>query len=438
MTFYLSKTKIDDISKFEKDLTVIIKGNPRFNQRDTRLKLFSETRNGYYIPLGKYSKWFEKIQVSREYTRTSVTFNRTLYTKETDPKFLDQPDAGRDQDVVVKEIFRSLKKTRTAFLAAHTGFGKTTIGAFCLSKLKYKTAIITYNSDVRKQWVNAIKEMSTAKTQLVGSGKLKDDMDVYLLGVRQCLRFSKKDFQDIGLVILDETHSSTKTLFEKVLFLFRPVYLIGLSATPDRKNDSLHKIMEPYFGSLKNYIFRKEVKSFTVYMYYTSYIPEKSYQVIGGECIISWRDLITSLSVNEARSKEIADHCISDQKNKILIHCARNCTANWIYDYLIENDQDAYLFTEKAKFDDTHRIVVTNSKKCREGIDCSVYTKSIIEVDTKDVRQIEGRLRQSNVVIIDIVDDDELLRRHAKPRKNWYISRGGTVHEISDMKDVQM
>ena len=59
---------------------------------------------------------------------------------------------------------------------------------------------------------------------------------------------------DIGTVIIDEAHVATKTCFTQSLFKFRPYYLIGLTATPDRA-DGLHNLYKPFFEDLQIYYF---------------------------------------------------------------------------------------------------------------------------------------------------------------------------------------
>ena len=71
------------------------------------------------------------------------------------------------------------------------------------------------------------------------------------------LTASKKDryfFSTIGTVIVDEAQICTDAIFTNVLLKIKPRYLIGLSATPDGRADSLPKLMEFYFGSPNKYI----------------------------------------------------------------------------------------------------------------------------------------------------------------------------------------
>ena len=55
---------------------------------------------------------------------------------------------------------------------------------------------------------------------------------------------------------------------------------------------------------------------------------------------------------------------------------------------------------------------------------CLISTSSI-----KDIRQLEGRIRTVDNLIIDIVDNHGIYEKHWEKRKEWYLKRGATIME---------
>jgi len=377
-----------------------------------------------------------------------MDFNAKLYTTETDPK------KYRDQNVVAEEAYKILKSKFSCFFQLPTGFGKTTMGTYFSSKLGKKTLVLCFYSIVNEQWDEKFKESTNAKTHLFISKKpskkvwdvdgmktpLNPTADVYIMGMKKCANFidkyGSKIFDDIGTVIIDEAHVSTKECFTKILLNIHPNYLIGLSATPIRYDDGLHKLFVPYFGDMKTYISRFETKPFKIMCIKTRFAP-KTYYNEHGKRGLNWTKMMTNLYCeNEERSALIAqlisDNCRPGEK--ILVLSSR----------VKQNDIIANILTEKhgrsvmrlyGKYKEynkraPHEILIAGIKKAGCGFDGSQYVKLFLISSIKHIQQCEGRIRCHNNVIFDIVDKHPAFDNHWEIREEWYEKRGAIIDYI--------
>jgi superfamily II DNA or RNA helicase len=258
---------------------------------------------------------------------------------------------------------------------------------------------------------------------------LNPDAHVYIVGILKARTLNRRDLSQIGTVIVDEAHICTITAFTQSLLRFLPRYLIGLSATPERA-DGMQILLQKYFGSPKDYIVRSEVKSFTVYKYQTRYQPEVSYQIVNGRTVLAWTQMLTSLADIQERWEEIAQIAIQESNHKIIIIVDRTKMAQGLHDYLQKNHQSSVLFIGSQKtWDRSKRILITNSKKGGVGLNDPSLTLLILAADMKNVKQCEGRIRTTDNVVYDIVDDYRTLENHWKLRREWYALRGATIIE---------
>lgn len=366
----------------------------------------------------------------------------TSSKKDFTVEFVSTPEETekKDQLTVLNQAQEKLNRDHFLLLALRTGFGKTMCALYLVVKYGLKAVVLCHVSTVNRQWVEeANKHCPGLKVQLVTGSKLNPKANMYVMGILKASHFTKKDFEDIKMVILDEVHITLTSTFSKALLLFKPIYLIGLSATPDRR-DGMHKLLYPYFGNKNQFIVRHEVKQFTVIKLVTSFKPV----IINTTDGIDWNILYHSIASNPERQTLIADICSTwfpDHKIFILtkrvcecIGCCnydkcrfKNKEAKGVIPLLKERKESAASFIENDKtYDKDVRIVMGTIKKMGVGLNDTSRNLEILASDVIDVRQNEGRIRVDNNIIVDIVDDFALFERHWKEREKWYIKRGAT------------
>jgi len=386
-----------------------------------------------YVPIFKYKDFLEEFPI-KKYPKINITPSFNLLTIETDPL-----GRKRDQDIVIKKALKKLKKHHSVFIASFTGFGKSKCGIYLLCKLGYKAIILCHNNVIKEQWKDELLDSvnENIKIQIISGNKGFDPTaDVYIIGILKAKTLKRSDVKHIGTVIIDEAHICTVTAFTQSLLKFQPMYLIGLSATPER-SDGLQSLLNVYFGPSKKFIVREEVKNFTVIKYKTQYVPEVSYQYFQGNTTLAWTDMMTSLSEIEERWKEIANIVLNYKTQKIILICDRTKMAENIFDYLTEKGEDVVLFIGSTKtWDKTKRVLITSVKKGGVGLNDPSLNMLILAADMRNVKQCEGRIRTTDNIVVDVVDDYSTLENHWIIREKWYIKRGATIESNQKISEV--
>lgn len=140
-------------------------------------------------------------------------------------------------------------------LCAPTAFGKTAVGAWLIAARKVNTLILVHRQQLLDQWhgrlamfldlpANAIGQIGGGKTNRTG---------IVDVAVIQSLHRKEevKDFvADYGQIIVDECHHISAFTFEQVMRRVKAKYVVGLTATPIRK-DGHHPIIYMQCGPIR-------------------------------------------------------------------------------------------------------------------------------------------------------------------------------------------
>jgi len=175
----------------------------------------------------------------------------------------DERTAGQPIDAVFRAELRPEQQEAITRVLAHdqgilsapTAFGKTVVGACLVARRAVNTLILVHRRQLMDQWrerLSAFLCMPIGHIGQVGGGKAKRTgvIDVALI---QSLRRKGevKDFvADYGQIIVDECHHLSAFTFEQVLRQARAKYVLGLTATPTRK-DGHHPILFMQCGPIR-------------------------------------------------------------------------------------------------------------------------------------------------------------------------------------------
>jgi superfamily II DNA or RNA helicase len=349
-------------------------------------------------------------------------------------------ESQRDQQTVIKTVIERLEKKHSVLMALRTGFGKTMSALYLICHFGVKAVLLCHVSTLHEQWVKEAKKFCpNLKIQILeGNKKFDPDADMYIMGIIKSTHYDKKTFKNIGMVIVDEAHLTLTNTFTESLLNFKPKYLIGLSATPDRK-DGMHRLLFPFFGKQDTFIIREEVKDFIVIKYKTIFKPEIKTKYDG---TLDWTHVVKSIACNEQRQRfavslmrEYKNHKILALSDRVceVIGCTNysKCTcrnkSKGIVPLLKEVGENVdYRAENKSTHNEDSRIVVGTFQKLGVGYD-SKRNLIMFLSDKTDVRQNEGRGRGADTVIIDLVDSFKPFESHWKQRELWYKKRGATI-----------
>lgn len=152
-----------------------------------------------------------------------------------------------------KKALHEILKNNVGILEAPPGYGKTIIALASFVYKKQRALIIVHTKELLAQWIQKIGDVlgiEKGDVGIIGGGKEKIGKKITVATYQSLVRKNLKIIVDkIGYVIVDECHRVPANTFQKVVKEFKARYLLGLTATPFRK-DKLQKLMFLYMGEI--------------------------------------------------------------------------------------------------------------------------------------------------------------------------------------------
>jgi len=225
----------------------------------------------------------------------------------------DERTSGQPIDAIFRAELRPEQQEAITQVLAHdqgilsapTAFGKTVVGACLIARRAVNTLILVHRRQLMDQWrerLSAFLCMPIGQIGQIGGGKSKRTgvIDVTLIQSLQ-RKGEVKDFvADYGQIIVDECHHLSAFTFEQVLRQARAKYVLGLTATPTRK-DGHHPILFMQCGPIRYHrSAKKDAASspleHTVIPRYTNFLCS------GREDATTIQDIYAALISDEARN----------------------------------------------------------------------------------------------------------------------------------------
>ncbi|OCA90400.1 DNA helicase [Bacillus sp. FJAT-27225] len=149
------------------------------------------------------------------------------------PRFA-QPEALEELEKTLEEEYDK------ALVVMATGLGKTYLAGFFAQKFQ-KVLFIAHREEILHQARNSFHTINPNKTYGIYNGKIKEPnadaifASIYTLSIKAHLeKFGQEEFD---LIIVDEFHHAAADSYKKVLEYFKPKFLLGITATPDRHDN---------------------------------------------------------------------------------------------------------------------------------------------------------------------------------------------------------
>jgi superfamily II DNA or RNA helicase/very-short-patch-repair endonuclease len=150
----------------------------------------------------------------------------------------------------------ALLQHETGVLAATTAFGKTVLAAWMIAERGVNTLILVHRQQLMEQWVERLSEFLDFPEKSIGRlgggrRKLRGQIDVAL--IQSLVRKDVVDdrIADYGHLIIDECHHLSAQSFERAVSRAKAKYVLGLSATVQRK-DGHHPIIFMQCGPIRH------------------------------------------------------------------------------------------------------------------------------------------------------------------------------------------
>lgn len=250
------------------------------------------------------------------------------------------------------EALYELNRTRDegfdkALVVAATGTGKTYLAAFD-SKSYEKILFVAHRQEIIKQAQNSFKNIHKDKTTGFFYGDWKDtDKDltfalVQTLGKTNYLNdnYFKKDHFDY--IIIDEFHHAVANNYLRIINYFKPKFLLGLTATPERLDNrdvfALCDYNNVYEIRLKEAINKGFLSPFRYYGIYDGTVDYETVNMRNGR--YEEKDLEQKLMINK-RAELVLNHYLKYNSKRAIGFCSSRNHAEYMADYFTNHDVPA-------------------------------------------------------------------------------------------------
>ena len=426
-TILKNQLTVEQEKQIRNDLTIkpCTPGAPPTNDQKS-FPAYRESGNKMYVP---HYYGIDNYGIPKDYkisdgTNINLTFNGTL---------------REVQESVVTSYLNHVNKAKYGggLLELPCAFGKTILSLNIISRIQKKTFIIVHKEFLMNQWIERIQQfLPNARVGKIQGQIIDiDDKDI-VIGMLQSLSmktYPSSLFESFGLTIIDEVHHISSEVFSNTLFKLVTKYMLGLSATMNRKDGTTH-VFKMFLGNVIYKGERDEERDVTVraieYKVNDDEFNETKLDFRGKP---AYSSMISKLCEYNRRSefilKVIGDMLVENSKQQIMILAHNKNVLKYLHDaikyrniatvgYYIGGMKEMALKETELK-----QIVIATYSMAAEALDIKTLTTLIMVTPKTDIQQSVGRIlreKHSNPVVVDIIDSHDLFKNQWRKRKTFY------------------
>lgn len=153
----------------------------------------------------------------------------------------------------------ALREKHFGTLAAPTGSGKTIMAIAMIAMRRQPALIIVHTRELATQWAQRLETflgIEAADIGMIGGGKKKVGAEITVALVQSLYKCAAEISPQIGFLIVDECHRCPSRTFTEAVSFFDAQYMLGLSATPWRR-DNLSNLIFWHLGDIQYAIDKK-------------------------------------------------------------------------------------------------------------------------------------------------------------------------------------
>lgn len=337
-------------------------------------------------------------------------------------------------------------------LCAPTGSGKTVVALYMIAQRRQPSLIIVHTKELAAQWLARIQTflgLPEDQIGMIGGGRNQIGKKVTVALVQSVYKCAEEASRQTGFLIVDESHRCPSRTFTEAVSAFNSRYMLGLSATPFRR-DNLSKLIFWHLGDLHHTVDQKFLVG-SGKMIQAEIIHRETDFKTHFDPVNEYSKMLSELTTDQGRNLLIAaDVALESEQNQgvCLIlsdrkaHC-ENLKALLKYRF----KKEAELLTGAVPMDARKQIVqrlnrgevgilIATGQLIGEGFDCPNLSSLFLATPIKfsgRVQQYMGRVLRSapgkkSAKVFDYVDVNvDVLAASANARKRVY---AGQHHKL--------
>lgn len=317
-------------------------------------------------------------------------------------------------------------------LSLCTGSGKTVISLYVACFIGLKTLVVVHKQFLLDQWEERIRTF----VPMARVGRLQrdiedvEDCDI-VVGMLQSIAMREYDddlFSNFGLVIFDEVHVVPAPVFSRALLKLCAPHMLGLSATPVRKDGMscvIHWFIGPTFMSY-TLTGKTEVTVKTVNFTLNRTLPTNMAAATTIVCNMTERNNVIVKEVELLASAGYKIIVLSDRR----AHCETlklQLKKLSVEGALYLGGMKPFELEQSAR----KQVLLGTYHLAKEGLDIPTLDALILATPRSDVVQACGRILHGKTertqVIVDVVDQWFIGRAQYNKRCTYYKSAGFTI-----------
>ncbi|MBM3161816.1 MAG: DEAD/DEAH box helicase [Chlorobi bacterium] len=363
----------------------------------------------------------------------------------------------KDQQTAMTAILRY----DTGILCAPTAFGKTVTAAAIIAKRLTSTLILVHRSELQRQWkerLNSFLELSKGLPGLIGGGKNKPTgvIDIALMQTLSRQENLASFLDRYGQIIVDECHHLSAFSFEKILKAAKARYVLGLTATPVRR-DGHQPIIFMQCGPIRHRAKKPENAPALLEVY------PRSLEIVTNPEGDGIQALFKSLVADEQRNHIIVNDAISayGQNRNILVLTERTEHLERLRSMLepvipelvvlhgrMSAKQRKATIERLGSLDETQaKIILSTGRLIGEGFDYPPLDTLLLAMPVSwkgTLQQYAGRLHRHHlgkgaIHIYDYIDSNQpQLVRMWQKRRSGYLAMGYLIQTAKTVHTLQI
>ena len=405
--------------------------------------------------VGRFTVYLEspkKLYLPRFYALKKFGIPTMNLIEEGDPINISFNGDLREEQKPIEEIYlNNAKKHGGGIISIRCGGGKTVLALHIISVLKKKTIVVVHKDFLMTQWRDRILEfLPDARIGKIQQNTVDiEDKDIVLAMVQSVSvkEYPKDVFQQFGLAVFDECHHLGAEVFSKSMRKVASKYMLGLSATPKRK-DGLSKVFEWFMGDIV-YLQKKKNEDYAEVQLIDCKFNDQVYckEELNFRKEPCMPKMINNICEYLPRTNMIIELTLKYRKEgrNVLILTDRRGHLECMYNLLEGYSRGYYvggMKPDQLRESQEKDIILATFSMAAEGMDIPKLDTVILASPKSDVEQSVGRVfrkkacdREFHPLIIDLQDNFSMFQNQCNKRLTLYKKMNFTIfHNGEEIK----